>query len=307
MIPPEFKWPLRLIPDTPVKRWNIPLVRRLMAAAAPRGIAKGVQVREHVAGTLRLRVYTPEGVQGRAAPTGALLWIHGGGYVLGQPRQNDLKCSGIARDLGIVVTSVYYRRAPEHPFPAALDDCYAGWQWLQGQAQALNVDPARVAVGGESAGGGLAACVVQRIHDAGGTQPACQLLDSPMLDDRTAARRELDHPRNPLWNNESNYTGWSLYLGQEPGSASAPPYSVAARRVDLSGLPPAWIGVGTPDLFLTEDREYARRLRAAGVSCQLEEIPGAVHAFDSVLPRAKLSIHYGQLQRDFLRRYLVRD
>jgi len=242
----------------------------------PRGVEPGV------------RVYRPASVRAPAA----LLWIHGGGFVIGRAAQNDRFCGTVARELGIVVVSVEYRKAPEHRFPAGLDDCQAGWTWMLRQAVALGIDPARVAVGGESAGGGLAASLVQRLHDAGGTQPAAQWLFCPMLDDRTAARRELDGVGHLVWTNRLNRSGWRSYLGVEPGAVSAAPYAAAARRDDLAGLPPAWIGVGDIDLFADEDRDYAERLRASGVHATLDVVPGAPHGFEIWAPDSTLAREY---------------
>jgi acetyl esterase/lipase len=210
--------------------------------------------------------------------------------------------------------SVEYRKAPEHPFPAALDDCNAGWEWLQRNAVSLGISPARVAIGGQSAGGGLAAALVQRLHDAqstageptagepiaGGPQPIAQWLFCPMLDDRTAARLELDRVGHRVWNNRANRFGWSSYLGTTPGSPAVPPYAVPARREDLTGLPPAWIGVGDIDLFHEEDRAYAERLRAAGVEATLHVVPGAPHGFEAWAPKTNLSRAYVGSALDWL-------
>lgn len=224
---------------------------------------------------------------------------------MGTPSQDDPRCAAFVHDLDILVVSTYYRLAPEHRFPAALDDCRASWSWLRSNASRFGIDPSRIAIGGESAGGGLAASLAQRLRDEGGPQPAGQLLVYPMLDDRTAARRELDRPRHLIWNNTSNLTGWSCYLGRAPGAASVPDYSVPARRDDLRGLPPAWIGVGRLDLFLEENRDYARRLKQAGVQCQLNEVPGAVHGFATLLPDAPVSRAFAAAQRAFLRETLA--
>jgi acetyl esterase/lipase len=223
-----------------------------------------------------MRLYIPAGGGSGAA----LLWLHGGGYVIGDVVQDDAFCSATACELGVVAVSTNYRLAPEHSFPAALDDAVAAWQWLQQSAASLGVDQDRVAVGGSSAGAGLAACLVQRLHDAGGVQPVAQWLFSPMLDDRTAARRELDELRHRVWNNAANRIGWGAYLGAEPGGRHAPDYAVAARRGDLRALPPTWISVGDIDLFAAEDRDYAQRLRDAGVDCTFDVIPGAPHGFE---------------------------
>jgi acetyl esterase/lipase len=222
-----------------------------------------------------VRLYTP------ADPTGsALLWIHGGGLVVGSARMDDRLCGETARQLGVTIVSVDYRLAPKHPYPAALDDCLAAWAWLAAHAGELGVDPDRVAVGGQSAGGGLAACLVQRLHDDGAAV-AAQWLFCPMLDDRTAAERAHDATGHHIWNNRSNLVGWRSYLGEAPGAASVPPYAVAARREDLSGLPPTWIYTSDIELFHDEDVAYARRLEAAGVEVTLEVVRAAPHGFEA--------------------------
>jgi acetyl esterase/lipase len=237
-------------------------------------------------------------------PRAAVLWFHGGGLILGRPEQDDARCAELVRALGVAVVVPRYRLAPEHPFPAALDDGLAAWRWLHDH---LDLPRGAVAVGGESAGGGLAAALAQRLRDLGGPQPACQVLVYPMLDDRTAADRGLDGGGHVLWNNHSNRTGWSAYLGGPPGAPTVPRYASPARRSDLGGLPPAWIGVGTLDLFLAEDRDYARRLTAAGVPCDLDEVPGAVHGFLGLAPGAPISRAATRAQVAFLRRHLGLD
>ena len=201
--------------------------------------------------------------------------------MLGNARQDDNWCRRFAQKLGITVGSVEYRPAPEHPFPAALEDCYAALQRL---VALEGVDPARVAIGGASAGGGLAAALALMTRDRGEINPALQLLTYPMLDDRTVARSPL-HARNyRLWNERSNRFGWEAYLGN-----ANPDIAVPARNADLAGLPPAWIGVGTLDLFHDEDLAYAERLKKAGVPCHVEVVPGAFHGFDRVVPGAPVS------------------
>lgn len=225
-------------------------------------------------GDVRLRVFTPQ------RPSGAgLLWIHGGGRVLGAAAMDDRMCAETARDTGAVVVSVDYRLAPRHPYPAAIDDCRAAWGAFVTRAPQLGVDPARIAIGGESAGGGLAANLVQRVHDDGG-HVAAQWLWCPMLDDRTAADRALDARAHLVWNNRSNLVGWSSYLGAPPGASSIPPYAAAARREDLSGLPPTWIYWSDIELFADEDAEYARRLAEAGVAVTTDVISGAPHGME---------------------------
>ncbi|QFU90352.1 alpha/beta hydrolase [Amycolatopsis sp. YIM 10] len=232
-----------------------------------------------------VEVYTYD-VPGRTRPSGALLWIHGGGYVAGDALSDHTACGRFARELGIPVVSVNYRLAPEHPFPAGLDDCYSALAWLHGQAGELGVDPGRIAIGGESAGGGLAAALAQRAHDRGEFGVCFQLLVYPMLDDRTTL--DTTRPKTLVWTPGSNKFGWTSYLGHAPGEHEDRPHAVPARRADLAGLPPAWIGVGDLDLFHDEDLDYARRLDQAGVDCQVEVVPGMYHGAVSLLPDAPL-------------------
>ena len=183
---------------------------------------------------------------GRTHPTGALLWIHGGGMILGHPEGDHDLCSRIARDLGILVVSVRYRLAPEHPFPAGFDDCFAALRWLHDNATDLGVENSRIAVGGSSAGGGLAAAVAQKAHDEG-VPLRFQLLLYPMLDDRTVLLRDTEGRGRITWTPRSNAYAWTCYLGHPPGAVEPPPYAAPARREDLTGLAPAWIGVGNLD------------------------------------------------------------
>jgi acetyl esterase/lipase len=283
-------------------RWALPLWRLGVRWARP-PIGPGVEVRDHAEAGIRVRVYRPrEGATGAA-----LVWLHGGGLIVGTPRMDDGRCGAWARELGLVVVSVDYRLAPEHPFPAALDDAHAAWRWLQASAAALGVDPARAAVGGASAGGGLAACLAQRLSDEGGTQPAAQLLLYPMLDDRTAARHQLDDGGYMVWSNRSNRAGWSAFLGLGPGAPDLPAYAAASRRDDLRGLPPAWIGIGDLDLFLDEARAYAARLERAGVTVTLHEVAGAPHGFDALAPDVPLARAFAASQVAFLRGSLVAE
>lgn len=239
---------------------------------------EGVTIQNIRVGDLRLRLYEPAQTQERPG----LLWIHGGGLVIGAMKQDDRLCAQTAAQLGITIVSVGYRLAPENPFPAALDDVTAGWRWLVENAEEWNIDTARLVIGGESAGGGIAASLVQRLHDdQGATQPVAQWLFAPMLDDRTAARTDLDAIEHPVWNNVSNRYGWASYLGQEPGSNEVTPYAAAARRGDLGGLPPTWIYSGDAELFHDEIQDYAARLTAAGVDTQLEIIAGGAHGFEN--------------------------
>jgi acetyl esterase/lipase len=160
-----------------------------------------------------------------------------------------------------------------------------------------SVDASRLAIGGASAGGGLAAALALLTRDRGEISLTAQLLVYPMLDDRTVYRKGLDKPGLRLWNQSSNKFGWSAYLGNADRSVAVP-----ARREDLSGLPPAWLGVGTFDLFHDEDLAYAERLKAAGVPCEVEVVPGAFHGFDGIVPKARVSQSFFNSQCALLRR-----
>jgi len=239
-----------------------------------------------------VRLHRPDGV---SQPGAALLWMHGGGYVMGTAKQDDRLCRRFARELGITVAAVDYRLAPEHPYPASLEDCYSALTWLAGLPA---VDPARVAIGGASAGGGLAAALALLARDRGEVTPTLQLLAYPMLDDRSASGPE--NPNYRLWSPKSNRFGWAAYLGN-----ADPNIAVPARHEDLSGLPPAWIGVGTHDMFHDEDLAYAERLTAAGVPCQVEVVPGAFHGFDAIVPKAGVSQSFFASQCAILRSALA--
>lgn len=283
MINPELRNAFRFMPPIPfhspamlpIIRWGI---RRLRARPK---ISDTVNITTQSFANIDLRIYTPLGwTKGPA-----LLWVHGGGLISGQPEISDEDCLLYANKLNVIVVSVKYRLAPEYAFPAAIDDCFSAWQWISDPAvNQLGIDTRRIIIGGESAGGGLAASLCQRILDTSDIQPLAQFLCCPMLDDRTAANLKLDSVKHKVWNNKNNRFGWSAYLGQEPGSVSVPQYCVPSRREDLSGLPPAWIGVGDVDLFYEENRQYADRLIMAGVECELHITPGGPHGFHLFVP-----------------------
>ncbi len=285
---PDLRRIARYIPKQVVTPVTLPIIRmvtRLQGRHAP----DDIEVLTLTSG-VGVRLFRPAGVSG-AGP--ALLWIHGGGYVIGSAAQDDELCRRFARELGATVASVDYRLAPEYPYPAPLEDCYSALTWLAGLPA---VDPARIAIGGASAGGGLAAALALLARDRGEVPLAAQLLVYPMLDDRTVERGGLDNPGHRLWNQSSNRFGWACYLGD-----ADPDVAVPARREDLSGLPPAWMGVGTLDLFHDEDLDYAERLKAAGVPCQVEVVSGAFHGFDGIVPKSEVSQSFFKSQCAVLR------
>jgi acetyl esterase/lipase len=231
---------------------------------------------------IRLRIYKRKSLD---APMPVLLWLHGGGYIMGYPEQDDGCCLQYVHELGIIVISVDYRYAPKYRFPVGLEDCYTALQWAAIHAQDLGADGKRIAIGGASAGGGLAASLIQLAYDRQEIQPVFQLLVYPMLDDRTVLRSEINDNDHIVWNQRSNRFGWEAYLGMRCGVENVPEYSVPARRKELAGLPGAWIGVGTLDLFHDEDLAFAHRLKECGVQCEIHTVPGAFHGFDVFDPQ----------------------
>ncbi len=252
---------------------------------------------------IHLRIYKPKLA---ATPTPVLIWLHGGGYVMGRPEQDDFRSIQYAAECGICVVSVDYRLAPKYPFPAGLEDGYAVLRRVVSHSKQLGIDIERIAIGGASAGGGLAAALVQLAHDRQEIKPVFQLLVYPMLDDRTVLRADVDDSNNKPWNQKSNRFGWESYLGKKCGAEDTPAYAVPARREDLAGLPPAWIGVGMVDIFHAEDLAYARRLKECGVSCDIFEVPGAFHGFDVFGPGLQVVRGFQNAQIEALKLRLFR-
>ncbi|MHA7278459.1 alpha/beta hydrolase [Arthrobacter sp. MDT2-2] len=250
---------------------------------------------------VRVRLIRPKTLKG-AAP--ALLWLHGGGMILGNNSQDDATNFAFARTLGISVASVEYRLSPRHTASAAVEDAYAALVWLNDNAAERGIDPSRIAVGGQSAGGGLAAGLALLALDRGEVTPVFQLLVYPMIDDRTVIRTDLDTTNVRVWTPGSNRYGWTSYLGQEPGSDNVSPYAAPARRENFAGLPSAWIGVGTLDLFFDEDRTYAARLEEAGVACELFIVQGAFHGFDTLFKNKGVSRTFWRAQAKALQKAL---
>ncbi|MDT5256241.1 MAG: hypothetical protein QOD10_1321, partial [Mycobacterium sp.] len=293
---PDLRTIARFTPSRGMKMTprRLQVFRKVMALRAVGG-PRDVEVVQLGKGT-GVRVHRPAG---RAAPSAALLWIHGGGYVIGCAAQDDKLCERFARTLGVVVASVEYRVAPEYPYPAALDDCETALNWLLARP---DVDSSRIAIGGASAGGGLTAALALRLRDQGNQHAVMQLLTYPMLDDRPAFRPDPDPKRRRLLDQGANRFGWESYLGG--GQAR---HAVPARARDLGGLPPTWIGVGTMDLLFNECVEYADRLKQSGVQCALEVVPGAFHGFDLLFPKAGVSRRFFESQRAALSGALSRQ
>jgi acetyl esterase/lipase len=208
----------------------------------------------------------------------------------------------LAAELSCVIVSVTYRLAPETTFPGAIEDCYAALSWLFNSAADLGIDPTRVGVKGESAGGGLAAALALMTRDRGEFSLVFQNLKAPMLDDRTCLRTDISPFIGEfLWTPDQNRFGWTAFLGHAPGIEGVSPYAAPARATTLAGLPPTFISVGSIDLFLEENLEYARRLAVAGVPIELHVYPGGFHGFD-MIPGAAIGASASSASQDSMRK-----
>lgn len=274
------------IGDAPVtgKAMFAELMSAMVAQLPPTDVSIEERAMPGPGGDLPIVIYQPPA----PAPRPGLLWIHGGGYIVGSAR-DDANTISFAEHVGCSVVSVDYRLAPESTYKDSVADCFAGLTWMVDNADELGVDSSRIAIGGASAGGGLTAGLAHYNRDQGGPALVLQLLIYPMLSDLhdTPSGREVSHPT--VWNRDVSLKAWKMYLGDEYGSDSVSPYAAAARATDLSGLPPAYVTVGTEDLFRDEDIAYAQRLMAAGVPTQLEVYPGMFHGGELLLPDAAVS------------------
>ncbi len=234
-----------------------------------------------------LRWYTKDGSTA-TEPGPAAVFLHGGGMILGNVTLFDTTVARYVSSSGTPILSVDYRLAPEHPYPTPVEDAYTALTWLHDHAEELGVDPARIAVMGDSAGGGLAAGVALLARDRGGPALARQILIYPMLDDRNTTP---DPALEPFltWTYDDNVTGWGALLGTDAGSDDVPCAAAPARAQDVSGLPPTYVDVGELDIFRDEDVEYARRIAATGTSVELHVHPGAPHGFEIFAPDADVA------------------
>jgi acetyl esterase/lipase len=243
-----------------------------------------LDIQNVTAGDVPVRVYSPVNRDG-ALP--GLLYIHGGGFILGDLDISDSACKQYADKLGVIVVSVDYRLAPEHPFPVPLEDCYTALTWLANKASELGVDSARIGVAGESAGGGLAAGVALLARDRGGPALCFQYLGVPELDDRLTTPSMTEYVDTPLWNRPNAIYSWAAYLGDvTPGGDDVSIYAAPARATDLAGLPPAVVTACQFDPLRDEDIIYAQRLMQAGVITELRHYPGTFHGSGMVTEAA---------------------
>jgi acetyl esterase/lipase len=215
-----------------------------------------------------------------------ILWIHGGGYAIGVPEQDEGFIQRFIDESGAVVIAPDYTLSGEKPYPAALDDCYAALLWLRDKGERYGMRSDQIFIGGDSAGGGLTAAVSLLARDKGDVNIAFQMLLYPMLDDRPTATSKENYA--PLWNTKSNYNAWKLYLCQRYGSSDVPAYAAPARATDYSGLPPTCSFVGSVEPFRDETETYIQNLQEAGIKVAFKLFDGCFHAFDMVCGKSKI-------------------
>lgn len=230
---------------------------------------------------VRVLVYRPR--NSSRAPMGAIVYMHGGGFITGAAQMDDAACARLAQEHSATVVSVDYRLAPEAPFPGPVEDCYAALRWVMTQASSLGIDPSRVVLMGPSAGGGLAAATALLHRDRGGNPLAGQVIIYPMLDARTGtAEAPVDNPTTGefVWTRSINRFAWRALRGPFPIPAGRDGHYSPSLASDLKRLPPTFLAAGSLDLFMDEDVEYALRLSRAGVPVEMHVYPGGVHGFD---------------------------
>jgi len=263
----------------------------------------GIELEDAVvaAGGVRVRIYRPVGL---TRPLPGILYIRGGGLLIGSFDSDDAPAAAMARVQRAVVVAVDYRLAPEHQYPAAVDDCYAALTWLFEHSTELRVDPSMIAVYGTSAGGGLAAATTLMARDRGGPRVRWQMLVYPMLDDRSVTPSSHVNTGFGAWSREANLFAWRSYLGDAYGTDDVEPYAAVARAKDLAGLPPTYVDVGELDLFRDEDVDFAWRLMKADVDVELHVHPGGIHNGEGWAPTSEYGTRVLGYRRDAMWRAL---
>jgi len=312
---PELTPLLQLMPDSSQTIKDVEQARegfKKMTASMNKGIDdSGVIIEDrHVMGPpgapdVPVRIYTPQGL---LASVPAILHIHGGGFVIGNLDSEQSSCVALCQRLGVVVVSVDYRLAPETPYPGPLEDCYAVLQWTHANCEPLHIDPARLAVSGVSAGGGLAAATALLARDRSGPAICFQYLGMPELDDRLQTPSMQRFVDTPMWNRPNAEISWDYYLGDQyqRGADDVPYYAAPARAPDLSGLPPTYVSTMEFDPLRDEGVEYALKLMQAGVATELHSFPGTFHG-SSIFASAQVSQRESKEMFAVLRRALQLD
>ena len=287
------------IPDIVARRATVDQMLAMLPAPANPGVTMEDRMVPGPEGApeVRVRVYRPDGATG---PLPGVYYIHGGGMVLGTVEGEEGSAMRICHEVGAVVVSVDYRLAPEHPHPAPVEDCYAGLVWTAEHAEELGIDAQRLAIYGGSAGGGLALGTALLSRDRSGPRLAFMMPIYPMVDDTNSTPSTHEITDVGIWDRDANIEAWGWYLGGQ----EADEYAAPATAAVLAGLPPAFIDVGTVDMFRDEDIDFAQRLMQAGVPCELHVHPGSYHASETFAPDAALSHRIWAGRIDALRRAL---
>ncbi|MCY8235396.1 alpha/beta hydrolase [Priestia endophytica] len=284
---------LKMIQDFDLRPENLQAIREDMAQLIPPAIVdESISLTdEKIVGpddnSLQLRIYRPKFVN-ESLP--ALLWIHGGGYILGSYDGSDDLCMKFVKEANCVVVSVNYRLAPEHPYPAPLEDCYAALKWIADNAESLNIDSNRIGVAGASAGGGLTAALTLLARDRNYPSICFQMPLYPMIDDRNNTPSSNEIKEGLVWNQKRNEAGWKMYLGELYKTDNIPAYAAPARAEDYRNLPYTYTCVGQLDPFRSETLTYVSKLAEAGVDVEFHLYPGAYHGFEEITPDADISI-----------------
>lgn len=288
---PELQGVLEAFP--PLQLDHLEAVREGMESSPTSPIAEDILVEDRIingpeGNPLRLRIYK---LRGETKTLPALLWIHGGGYVIGTPEGDDGLCQRFVKGAGCVVVSVDYRLAPEHPYPAPLEDCYSALQWLANNSETLNIDKNRIGIAGASAGGGLTAALALLAKDRQGPSLICQMPLYPMINDLNDSFSNKEITGDFIWNYSLNESGWSMYLGDLKESENIPYYAAPARATveDLQGLPYTYTCVGQLDPFRDETLQYVTKLAQAGVDVDFHLYAGAYHAFETLNPHSDIA------------------
>lgn len=286
----DLEWSRRLLVQSPLEESELVVTTN---RTIPRGDG----------GEMLVKIYEP--VKRNHDKLPAMLWIHGGGFVMGHPDMDDLLCERFVQTANCVVVSVDYRLAPEHPYPAAIEDCYAGLVWMTTEAPTLGIDSKRVAIAGASGGGGLTAALALMARDKGGPSIIFQMPLYPMLDNRneTTSSYEITDS-HATWSRTNNLTAWRMYLGEEQDTHELSPYAVPSRADNLAGLPPTYTCIGQLDLFRDETLDYVTRLAQAGVNVEMNLYPGSFHCFEVFVPDAEISLRASQNYLDAMARAL---